>query len=81
VKVQAEKKRALFINFDHAQTFPLITRKKRQRKRIVEWMTGEEEVFREVLVTLVSLHFLSLTVQSSFASQAEDHERGKIWWS
>jgi hypothetical protein len=68
VKVQVETNKALFIDFDHAQTFPLISKKKHQRKRMFEWMRGEEEIFLEVLVKLVSLHSLSLTVRSSFSS-------------
>ncbi|KAJ5443997.1 uncharacterized protein N7458_007869 [Penicillium daleae] len=64
VKVQEERNRALWIDFDRAVIFPLDSRTEREEQNMRKWVAEEQALLSQTLVEL-----------------AEDHKRGKIWWS
>lgn len=67
VIVQEETDRAVWIDFDHADTFPPDSRPKRQEKNMKSWMEMEDELVHELLVSLVSNTPLYLLEPDSFS--------------
>lgn len=78
VKVQKDTNRVLFLDFDHAATFPLNSGTKREEQNMQEWMASENAILDELLVELVSLRSLSLAVQTNFYSRPKITKTAKF---
>jgi hypothetical protein len=60
VKVQEERNRALWIDFDRAVIFPLDSRTEREEQNMRKWVAEEQALLSQTLVELVSPHYLSV---------------------
>jgi serine/threonine protein kinase len=81
VIVQEETDRAVWIDFDHAHTFPLDSRTESEEENMQEWMKDEDDRVHYLLIGLVRTYGLQLLEQGLLSLQAEDHKRDEIWWS